>query len=141
MVAERKGSTDPGGCPGFSFGANQSTNRKGKTMVTATHSKPAPVQVWGEWETVAPEVGGVVWIDGRAVSDRLEAEPAWDRADFRIKTHSGGPIQSLAANVQITGRKAQRRAGSHWVRCKIVWVGDGEADVAVGGWLLVTDSP
>ena len=56
---------------------------------------------------------------------------------FRIPTNSGGPIKSLAVEVEVTGRMPQKRLGSYYVRVKISFSGDGEPDVVCPGWMLL----
>lgn len=62
----------------------------------------------------------------------------WEGANFRIPTGSNGPIQSLAVNVTITGRKIVHKPfGGRWIRCKVEFVGDGEPSTFSGAWMRV----
>jgi hypothetical protein len=54
---------------------------------------------------------------------------------FYLPTHSGGPIKEVAVDVEVTGRKPRWRQGDWYMRVKITFVGDGEPDTIVGGWV------
>ena len=58
-------------------------------------------------------------------------------ATYRIPTSGVGPIKDLACEVHLTGRTLQRRMGSYYVRVQVIFVGDGEPDVDVSGWMFV----
>ncbi len=58
-------------------------------------------------------------------------------ATYRIPTASGGPVQSLACEVTLTGRTLQRKMGSYYVKVNVNFVGDGEPDVNVPGWMFI----
>lgn len=61
----------------------------------------------------------------------------WDMAPVRIRTYQP-VIESLAVRIEITGRTVFNQGyGINVVRCRVVFVGDGEPDTAVGGWLNV----
>lgn len=83
---------------------------------------------------ITPEVGSVVWPDNWSLSEKLL--PGDDFSTFRIPC--GSPIyESLAVEVEVTGRTLKRKAGDLWVRVRIVFPGDGEPDVEHRGWMLV----
>lgn len=62
----------------------------------------------------------------------------WDRADYRIPTHC--IPDGLACNVELSGRvvrwDAPGLSGTPVVRVRVTFVGDGEPDQVVGGWVL-----
>ena len=57
----------------------------------------------------------------------------WNAADWRFPTQ----IHDLACNVEITGRVAQKRGGAYWKRAEITFVGDGEPNKVVRGFVRV----
>ena len=64
-------------------------------------------------------------------------ESDWDKAEFRIETGSGGPIESLAVNVKLSGRKVHVDYGKK-TRVQITFVGDCEEDSITYGWLFLS---
>lgn len=84
---------------------------------------------------VTPTVGTYVKPDGWAFGERLTEGDSF--STFRLPTGSGGPIKSLAVEVEVTGRTIQRKWDMRLVRCKITFVGDCEPDTVVRGWLEV----
>lgn len=83
---------------------------------------------------VKPAVGSYVIPDGWSPwGERLI--PGDSFSTFRIPTRSGGPIKSLAIEVEVTGRTPQRKQGDCYVRVKITFPGDGEPDTVCGGWM------
>ena len=56
---------------------------------------------------------------------------------FRLPTRTLGPIKDLAVNIVITGRTLRRQWGGYYLRVKIIFVGDCEADTETGGWMKV----
>lgn len=82
------------------------------------------------------KVGSVIRVDNWKVSEALL--PGDDFSPFRIPTHCGGPITSVAVRIEVTGRSIQYQG---WmgkrVRVRVVFVGDCEPDTCVGGWLLL----
>lgn len=56
---------------------------------------------------------------------------------YRLPTHNGGPIESLACEVRITGRKIHYTDIGRRIRCRITFPGDGEPDVTTGGWMFL----
>src|SRR4051812_15140603 len=58
-------------------------------------------------------------------------------ATYRIPTASGGPVQSLACEVTLTGRTLQRKMGSYYAKVQVLFKGDGEPDVATSGWMFI----
>jgi hypothetical protein len=85
------------------------------------------------------EVGDFVVIENRP-GEILEAEEFWDKAQFRIPVWNGGPIKSLAVNVDITGYSVQYMRGVACVKVKITYPGDCEPDQHASGWLLLKES-
>lgn len=86
----------------------------------------------------AAAVGNVIKLDGWSCSaDPLL--PGDDFSAFRLPVLSRGPIKSLAVNVEITGRVPRRDAGlAGAYRCRLTFVGDGEPDEVVGGYIWMT---
>ncbi len=85
---------------------------------------------------VSVAVGSIIQPDNWNSAHALESSN-WDQAEFILPTGHDCGITHLAVNVTITGRDYVRRAGgSYWIRCRIVFVGDGTPDVRHSGWLL-----
>lgn len=96
-----------------------------------------PVDVGGG--LAVPEVGDVVTLDGRSVSDALmEGDDFFDSGypgcDFRLPAPA--PVHSVAVNVRITGRSWQWKDGASRVRCQVEFVGDCEPSTFRGAWLM-----
>lgn len=89
-------------------------------------------------ENITPKIGSRVWIDNYLTFEILVDEDCWDKADFRIPTGLK-VIESLAVNVEVTGRSIQYRSDccEPVVRVKITFVGDGEPDQISRGWMIV----
>ncbi len=90
---------------------------------------------------VRPEVGAVVKLDERDITEQLLDGDGWSvpgyaGCDFRFPIFAG-PIKNVAVNVEVVGRTLQRRSGADWVRVKIEWVGDCEPSTFSKGWMLV----
>ena len=85
---------------------------------------------------IAVKLDSYIVPEGWRFGGRLQASN-WEAAQFYLPTNSGGPVESLAVNVQITGKTLQRRNGSSMVKVKIEFVGDGEPSTFTGGWMLV----
>jgi hypothetical protein len=81
----------------------------------------------------SPKVGTFVLPGSWSFGEKLTASD-WDKAKFRLGRRDG--VQSVAVNVVLTGGTLQRRSGNLWIRAKITFVGDGEPDQVVGGWVL-----
>lgn len=77
-----------------------------------------------------PTAGDFVKLDGASVSRALVA---WsnDIAEFGLESLAGGPIKAVACRIEITGRKVNFKDNS--VRCRVVFVGDGEPDTFASG--------
>ncbi len=79
-----------------------------------------------------PRPGDAVLLDTKKVSARLFPCDDWDAADFRIE----GRITNVAVNVEVTGRRIRQvPGGGYGWRVKVTFVGDGEPDTTVGGWM------
>lgn len=102
-------------------------------------------------ESITPKVGDIVYPDTwhNAHGGPLVVCDDWDKAEYRIVTWhraEGGwsPTKSgfveLAVNVEVTGRKIRQIPGyrGFGYRCKVTFVGDGEPDQVVGGWMHVS---
>ncbi len=74
--------------------------------------------------------------DGWAYGSRIRKDEI-EFATWRIPTNSGGPIESLAIEVEVTGRTLQRRQGSYYVRVKVIFKGDCEPDTTSPGWMMI----
>lgn len=96
-------------------------------------SKALTNDIYG-WDTT-PQLGRYVKPDGWTWGSKLEAGDSF--STFRIPVHSGGPITSLAVEIEVTGRTLQRVAGLRMVRVKITFPGDCEPDTVTGGWMEV----
>ena len=55
--------------------------------------------------------------------------------DYYLPVNSNGPIKEVAVNIEITGRSRRRLMSDWYVRAKITFVGDGDPDVIVHGWV------
>lgn len=120
-------------------------NMGGVAIATETqHSTPANVDYSGLTLHITPEVGDVVIIDGKTISERLlpgDPEPfgdGWPGCDFRYPLHAC----DIAVNIHVTGRTVQfNKNGNYggWVRVKVEWVGDCEPSTFTGGWLRVDE--
>jgi hypothetical protein len=84
---------------------------------------------------VTPQVDRYVKPDGWTFGSRLADGGSF--SPFRLPTNSGGPIKSLAVNVETTGRTLQRVQGERMVRVRITFIGDGEPDTVSGGWMAI----
>jgi hypothetical protein len=96
-----------------------------------------------EGNEVTPAVGSLVKLDGRMIAECLlpgdaPVDSGYRGCDFRYPINSG-LIKSVAVNVEVTGRTLQRLPyeESYWVRVRITFVGDCEADTETKGWMLV----
>lgn len=91
--------------------------------------------------TAEVKVGATIDIEGRQWSEELVACEVPEFAPYRFPSQTLRNVTGcvgLACRVEITGRTFQFRAGKVlWVRCKVVFVGDGEPDTEVAGWLKV----
>jgi hypothetical protein len=91
--------------------------------------------------------GSQVLTDGRLkngwcwVNQALELSD-WEGAEFVLPGDESRFRPSRAVNVKATGRKvrfdAPGLAGVAVVRVSVTFVGDGEPDEVVGGWVLVS---
>lgn len=84
---------------------------------------------------IAPTVGSEVWPDRWQLAKRLL--PGDDFSTFRMPVREGGPIKSLACEVQVTGHKVRRVGGRDAVRVCITFVGDGEPNTNVRGYMYI----
>ena len=94
------------------------------------------VDQWGE--PIRPKVGLWVWPDEWELGDHLQPCDDWSEADFRLKAARVGI--DLACKVDVTGRTIRQAPGTSvrkFVRVKITFVGDGEADTETGGWMRI----
>jgi hypothetical protein len=76
-------------------------------------------------------------VDGWKRSERLFKGlelPEW-RCDFYLSTGLTAGVMHVAVNIDVTGEKAQRRGGDLMRRVRVTFVGDGEPDQVVGGWV------
>lgn len=87
--------------------------------------------------TDEPAVGSYVQLDSGRGEWLLGCD--WDGAQFRFPN----PVtpwresRALAVNVEVTGRVLQWRDGGAWMRVKVTFVGDGEPDQVVRGYMRV----
>lgn len=90
----------------------------------------------GNWDAT-PEVGMYVKPDELAYCTRLEAGLICEywKCDFYMPLNSGGPIKQVAANIVVTGRTVQRKAGMYMVRVRIEFVGDGQPSTYASGYM------
>lgn len=56
---------------------------------------------------------------------------------YRLPVNSQGPIESLAVEIEITGRTIQTFQGNNCVRVRVVFKGDCEPDQTSGGWMKI----
>ncbi len=87
-----------------------------------------------------PRIGSHVITESRLTNGRvfeaLETCDDWNAAEFRLPGYPGTP--AVAVNVETTGRTV-RTIGAAFppvVRVRITFVGDGEPDVTVAGWMM-----
>lgn len=90
---------------------------------------------------IEPKVGDVIRLDGK-ISERLlqgdeYVDSGYAGCQFRYPLSNGGPIKSVAINIEITGRTWQRYNGAFWVRAKIEFVGDCEPSTFGKGWIKI----
>lgn len=90
----------------------------------------------GNWDAT-PEVGSYVKPDGWMYGTHLEAGLTCEfwKCDFYMPLNSGGPIKAVAANIVVTGRTVQRKAGMYMVRVRIEFVGDGDPSTYTSGYM------
>ncbi len=90
---------------------------------------------------VSAQVGTYIVLDGRDIGECLLSCADWDAADFRWPN----PIpawresRAIACNVYVTGRTVQYGGYMDKVRVKVEWVGDGEPNEYVSGWMCFDD--
>ena len=91
-------------------------------------------EIWGH--DVTPQVGRYIKPDGWRFGELLQKGDNF--STFRLPTGSKFGVTSLAVEIETTGRTLQRREGEGgWVRVKITFVGDGEPDTVVRGYMKV----
>ncbi len=65
-------------------------------------------------------------------------EPSGDDfSTYRMSVEGFGPIESLAIEVEVTGRKVQYHGGAGYLKARITFVGDGEPNTHARGWVRV----
>lgn len=79
------------------------------------------------------QVGTYVWPDNWAMGNCLR-KGLEGFCPFYLPTNNP-IITQLACNVEITGRRPQRRCGDYYLRVRITFIGDGEPDTVCGGWI------
>ena len=94
---------------------------------------PVLTEWWGN--EVKPAIGTYIQPENWTFGERLVKGDSF--STFRIPVSSGGPIKSLAIEIEVTGRTAQRRNGAYYVRVKVTFPGDGEPDTVTHGWMLL----
>lgn len=91
--------------------------------------------------TAEVKAGCTIDLEGRTWAEELVACEVPEFAPYRFPSQTLRAVTGCvgpACRVEITGRTIQIRAGKTlWVRCKVVFVGDGEPDTEVAGWLKV----
>lgn len=89
---------------------------------------------------IVPTAGMSVKPDEWGIGFCEPIESDWDKAPVRIRTYQP-VIESLAVRIEVTGRTVFAEAnGASIIRCRVVFVGDGEPDTTTGGWLNVGDA-
>lgn len=86
-----------------------------------------------------PGIGSVIQLDGRRVAEKLQACENPEFAPFRFPSYTMKAVTGCvgpACRVDITGRSIQLRPGGCWVRVAVTFVGDGEPDRVVRGWMM-----
>lgn len=107
-------------------------------MTTATATMQTigktSVEIYGTAYSIG--VGSYIDFDHRLGECLLPSD--WERADFRMPTRAGGPIESVAVNVELTGRTFQRRPYSDdlWIKARVEFVGDDEPSTFAPAWFL-----
>ena len=84
-----------------------------------------------------PRVGDFVKPDEWKIGETLVASDGFKDATFpgcSFRMPAGAGLYQLAVNVTVTG-KNPNRAGM--VRCRIEFVGDGDASTFAGGWIAL----
>lgn len=82
------------------------------------------------------KIGAFVQPDGWSEAGEVRRSD-WDKAPFRL--FSRRLNLALAVRIERTGRTLRRvpNTGGLWgVRVRITFVGDGEPDTVVGGWVF-----
>lgn len=94
---------------------------------------------WTDVE-IGPEAGRGVLVDdwGSHFPSYLEDCELPGLAPFRLPSQRYADV-SYACRVEITGRKGVRRPYDDrlWVRVKVTFIGNGEPDTVVRGWMTV----
>jgi hypothetical protein len=91
-------------------------------------------------QEVESKVGSLILVDGWGsnISQALQPCEFPDFAQFRLPSGRYDKV-AYAVNIEVTGRTTQSRPwnGRGWVRIKITFVGDGEPDSVVPGWMKI----
>lgn len=103
-------------------------------------AQPNTVTIWSK--EITPSVGTYIIPDGKTVGKVLTpgdvpVDSGYPGSQFRWPVENGGPIKSVAVNIEITGHTLQRKHGGYCVRVKMEWVGDCEPSTFSSGWLFV----
>lgn len=90
----------------------------------------------------APAVGALIELDGCRLNERLHVCEFPEFAPFRFPSSAvqfvtKGECVGPACRVEVTARKVVLRPGGCWVRVAVTFVGDGEPDTVVGGYMAV----
>ena len=87
-----------------------------------------------------PAAGSLIALDGRPLNERLAPCEFPEFAPFRFPSSSMQFVTGCvgpACRVDVTARKVTFRPGGCWVRVAVTFVGDGEPDTVVGGYMAV----
>ena len=110
-------------------------------MSTTTTTVPQAKTVQVEHLQVTPAVGSYVILDAKLIGERRlpgdePVDSGYAGCMFRWPVNAK-PIDTVAVNVEVTGRTLQRKWGGYYVRVRITWVGDCEPDTHGSGWMEV----
>ena len=100
--------------------------------MTTTCQTTGAREIWGF--NVEPKVGRYVQPDGWRFGSRLILGDCF--STFRLPCHNG-VIESIAVEVELTGKTLQRKYEMRMVRVRITVPGDGCDDSVFGGWMEV----
>lgn len=89
-----------------------------------------------DWLEVSFGVGSSLIVDGNRLSRQLVSGLFFP---LHLTSNAGGPIESSAVRVEVTGRTVQRFQGERAVRCKVTFLNDPTEshlpEVSAGAWL------
>lgn len=90
-----------------------------------------------DWLEVSVGAGSILQLDGNRLTRRLISG---DFFPLHLTCNNGGPIESVAVRVEVTGRSVQRFQGDRAVRCKVTFLNDPSdshlPETSAGAWIF-----